>query len=391
MSRKFNFKPTSLYSKKSSRDNDQKSSIAFYLNNANFRLLRIKISKFDFSISSKRSDMITFVSRKTDTMPTFENIIHPIASELEKFNFHIEKEISSRNDFLNSISKYNFQTKGKQLRPILVMLSAKLLGEINTRTYTAATFVEIIHSASLIHDDVVDESDKRRGQYSVKALWGNKSAVLVGDYLLSKAMQTLLKHKEYGFLEIAAKTAAEMSEGELLQQDKSYSFDIEESEYFEVITKKTAGMISTCCIFGAMSVDADNKWIECLANYGKYLGITFQIRDDLFDYQHNEKVGKPLGNDIREHKMTLPLIHFLKNCNTMEREKTIHDIKFSNKDPKVVEAIIEKVQKSGGLQYAEGKMNVYAQKALQQIEQLPNSETLQSLKDLVTYCVEREK
>lgn len=313
----------------------------------------------------------------------------PITEELKHFNLLLDEELTVESQPLSSVFQHVLLAKGKQLRPILVLLSAKLFGEINDKTYRAALFVETVHTATLIHDDVIDESGLRRGKPSVNVGWGNRTAVLSGDYLLSKAVLNLSENGDYDILSEVLRTACLMSEGELMQSDKAAHFDINESDYFNIITRKTATLMEVCCKTGAFSVDADRQKISALAQFGKYLGIAFQIRDDIFDYQPSPELGKPAGNDIREHNFTLPLIHCLNHSNENERQQLLSDLRQIDEDAGLLPSIVERVKSSGGIAYAEKRMQEYVNIALRQLEGLPQSSALDALRDLAQYCVER--
>jgi octaprenyl-diphosphate synthase len=292
---------------------------------------------------------------------------------------------------LNKILKYVLKQKGKQIRPLFVLLSAKCHGEINENTYRAAAFIELLHTATLIHDDVVDNSDKRRGMFSLNALWKNKIAVLIGDYLLSKGMLLALQNKDYQMLDTISETVKAMSEGEIYQMEKARRMDITEEDYYDIIRGKTASLISSCCVVGALSVNATESQVEKMRKFGTSAGIAFQIKDDIFDYQINNKTGKPAGNDIQEHKMTLPLIHLLKISDKSERRSIIRKIKYHSDEVESRMEIIEKVHQNHCLDYAEEKMNAFVDEALSQLDEIKNEEALASLKALVNYCIKREK
>ena len=287
--------------------------------------------------------------------------------------------------------KYVLKQKGKQIRPLFVLLSAKCHGEINENTYRAAAFIELLHTATLIHDDVVDNSDKRRGMFSLNALWKNKIAVLIGDYLLSKGMLLALQNKDYQMLDTISETVKAMSEGEIYQMEKARRMDITEEDYYDIIRGKTASLISSCCVVGALSVNATESQVEKMRNFGTSAGIAFQIKDDIFDYQINNKTGKPAGNDIQEHKMTLPLIHLLKISDKSERRSIIRKIKYHSDEVESRMEIIDKVHQNHCLDYAEEKMNAFVDEALSQFDEIKNEEALASLKALVDYCIKREK
>ncbi len=324
-------------------------------------------------------------------MNTLDTIKKTIEPELKQFNVFLEDSLKSSTPLLNKILKYVLKQKGKQIRPLFVLLSAKCHGEINENTYRAAAFIELLHTATLIHDDVVDNSDKRRGMFSINALWKNKIAVLIGDYLLSKGMLLALQNKDYQMLDTISETVKAMSEGEIYQMEKARCMDITEEDYYDIIRRKTASLISSCCVVGALSVNATESQVEKMKNFGISAGIAFQIKDDIFDYQINNKTGKPAGNDIQEHKMTLPLIHLLKIVNNSERRSIVRKIKYHSDDVEARMDIINKVQQNHCLDYATEKMNSFVEDALNQLDEIKNEEALSSLKSLVNYCINREK
>lgn len=315
----------------------------------------------------------------------------PIKIELKKFEAYFEEIMSTKVPLLDKITNYIIQTKGKQLRPMLTLLSAKICGELKDSSYTAASLVEIIHTATLVHDDVVDEAEKRRGFFSIYALWKTKIAVLVGDYLLSKGLNIALEKKEYETLHIINQAVQAMSEGELMQIEKARKLDIKEDVYFEIIRQKTATLIAAACKAGASSSTTNEDHIEHLFSFGEKIGIAFQIKDDLFDYGDDEGIGKPRGIDIKEKKMTLPLIYALQKASWVERKKIIFNIKRRSKNKKVVKEIISFVKASGGLEYAEEKMLQYQNQALQILKELPQNEASSAMKDLVYYVTNRKK
>lgn len=324
-------------------------------------------------------------------MTSLDEIKKTIEPELKRFNVFLEESLKSSMPLLNKILRYILKQKGKQIRPLFVLLSAKCHGEINENTYRAAAFIELLHTATLIHDDVVDNSDKRRGLFSLNALWKNKIAVLVGDYLLSKGMMLALENKDYQMLDVISATVKAMSEGEIYQMEKARRMDITEEEYYDIIKAKTASLISSCCMLGAISVNATESQVEKMKNFGISAGIAFQIKDDIFDYQVNNKTGKPAGNDIQEHKMTLPLIHLLKIVDKSERRNIIRKIKYHSDEVEARMDIINKVYQNNCLDYAKEKMNDFVCDALSHLDEINDVEALESLKLLVKYCIEREK
>ena len=322
-------------------------------------------------------------------MSDLSSITLPIYQELKHFNLLLEEELMAETQPLCAIFHHVKNAKGKQLRPILVLLSAKLFGEINDKTYRSALFVEMVHTATLIHDDVVDESGLRRGKTSINAQWGNRTAVLSGDYLLSKAVLKLSENGDYDILSEVLRTACLMSEGELMQSDKATHFDINEADYFNIITRKTATLMEVCCKTGAFSANADRQQIGALAQFGKYLGIAFQIRDDIFDYQPSPELGKPAGNDIREHNFTLPLIYCLNHSDESQRQQLLSDLRQIDEKTELLPSIVERVTASGGIAYAEKRMQEFVNLALQQLEGLPQNDILDVLRNMARYCVER--
>ena len=314
----------------------------------------------------------------------------PIEEELRSFEKHFKSSMKSHVPLLDKITYYIVQRKGKQVRPIFVFLSAKVWGDINASTYNAASLVELLHTATLVHDDVVDDAMQRRGFFSINALWKNKIAVLVGDYLLSQGLLLAINNEEFQLLKIVSKAVKEMSEGELLQIEKARRLDIEESVYFDIIRQKTASLIAAACSAGAASVTSDEAIVEKMRHFGETVGIAFQIKDDLFDYGE-DSIGKPRGIDIKEKKMTLPLIYALSKADNSIKRNIINKIKNRSTDPKVVKEVIAFVKQSGGLEYAQSVMQEYTNKAMEIIDSFPNGEVQASLRDLVSYVIERKK
>lgn len=274
------------------------------------------------------------------------------------------------------------------MRPMFVILTAKLLGDINSSTYIAASLIEILHTASLIHDDVVDESHERRGFLSINAIWKSKIAVLLGDYLLSRGMLLAVDNKEYELLKIVSKAVKEMSEGELLQIQKSRKLNITEEQYYEIIRKKTAALIASCTACGAKSVNSDDETVEKMWQFGEYIGMAFQIKDDLFDYQHKSIIGKPVGNDIKEKKLTLPLIYALSNNNS-ESKRILNLVKNNRKKSRNIKEVIDYVKRSGGIEYSTDRMIEYKNKALDVIQDYPDSDIKESLISLIDFVTLR--
>jgi len=311
---------------------------------------------------------------------------------MELFETKFRESMSSKVALLNRITYYIVNRKGKQMRPMFVFLTAKLLnnGEVNERTYRGASIIELIHTASLVHDDVVDESNKRRGFFSINALWKNKIAVLVGDYLFSKGLLLSLDNGDFDLLRIISVAVREMSEGELLQIEKARRLDIDEEIYYDIIRQKTATLIAACCSMGACSVKPESEEVEIFRKFGEYCGMAFQIKDDLFDYGE-QKIGKPTGIDIKEQKMTLPLIHVLNTCSNSEKKWLINSVKNHNRDKKRVKEVIEFVINRGGLTYAETKMHEFKKQALDVLGTYPQSQYRDSLELMVNYVVDRKK
>lgn len=291
---------------------------------------------------------------------------------------------------LDRIMQYIVRRKGKQMRPMFVFLTAKLIGETTERTYRGASMIELIHTASLVHDDVVDDSDMRRGFFSINALWQNKIAVLVGDYLLSKSVLLATENKDFDLLTVVSTAIREMSEGELLQIEKARNLDITEEIYFEIIRQKTATLIAACCEAGARSVGCSEEMAAKMNRFGELVGIAFQIKDDLFDYTSTNLIGKPIGIDIKEQKMTLPLIYSINTANKTEKRWLIRSVKKHNHNKKRVNEVIEYVKTHGGLNYARQAMYDYRDKALRILDEFPDSEAKTSLTTLLNYVVERK-
>jgi len=312
-----------------------------------------------------------------------------IAKELEIFEKVFKDSVKSHVSLLDTIMRYIVKRKGKQLRPMFVLLSAKLTGEINDKTYRAASLVELLHTATLVHDDVVDESYERRGFFSINALWKNKIAVLVGDYLLSKGLLLSLDNDDFETLKILSNAVKQMSEGELLQIEKARNLNLQEATYFEIITNKTASLLASSCAAGAYSTSQDQLAAAKMKQFGEWVGIAFQIKDDLFDYG-NEDVGKPTGNDIKEKKLTLPIIYTLNNCSPALRKNLIYIIKNENRRKEKVNEVIEVVKKSGGIAYSQQKMEEYRDKALQLLYEFDDSEVRRTLEELVRYTTDRK-
>ncbi len=312
-----------------------------------------------------------------------------LAQELIAFEKHFKDAVKSRVSLLDRIMHYIIQRKGKQLRPRFVLLCAKLGGQITESTYRAASLVELLHTATLVHDDVVDDAMERRGFFSINALWKNKVAVLVGDYLLSKGLLLSLNHGDFKILKILSTAVKEMSEGELLQMEKSRNLNLDESVYYEIIKGKTASLLASACAAGAASTFTDEAMVEKMRLFGEKTGMAFQIKDDLFDYG-TDKVGKPTGNDIKEKKLTLPLIYTLNNCDKATKNKIIYIVKNNNKDKKKVQYVLDTVQNCGGIEYAHNKMIAYRDEALEILNNFEDSEVKQALEQLVRFTTDRK-
>lgn len=324
-------------------------------------------------------------------MSDLKKIRVPIAEHLKLFEKKFRSSMKSKVPLLDTITRYIYKRKGKQMRPMFVFFAAGICGSINESSYRAASLIELLHTATLVHDDVVDDSNIRRGYFSINALWKNKIAVLVGDYLLSRGLLLSLNNNEFELLRIVSNATQEMAEGELLQIEKARRLDIKEEIYFDIIRKKTASLIASCCAAGAESVGADKDTVEKMHQIGECVGIAFQIKDDLFDYQDSTAIGKPNGIDIKEQKMTLPLIHMLNNTGRLEKRKVINVVKRHNNNPGKVNKVIDKVNRSGGIEYATQKMYEYQQKAFDLLSEFPDSPMRRSFEDLVKYTVERNK
>ncbi len=315
-----------------------------------------------------------------------------IETEMDLFEDKFKEAMSSQVSLLNRITFYIATRKGKQMRPMFVFLVAKLLAEnnqVNERTYRGASIIELIHTASLVHDDIVDDSSKRRGFFSINALWKNKIAVLVGDYFFSKGLLLSLDHDDFDLLKIVSVAVREMSQGELLQLEKARNLNLDEEVYYDIIRQKTATLIAACCAMGAASIKPDSKEVEVFRKFGEYAGMAFQIKDDLFDYSE-DRVGKPTGIDIRERKMTLPFLHVLEKASASQKKWLIDGIKKHNKNKKRVKEIIAFVIEQGGLDYAQIQMNQFRDKALEILKAYPETVYSIALSNLVNYVVDRK-
>jgi len=323
-------------------------------------------------------------------MSRLDEIKRPIEKELDVFEEKFKASMKSSVPLLDRITHYIVKRKGKQIRPMFVFFSASLCGQISEATHRGAALVELLHTATLVHDDVVDNSYERRGFFSVNALWKNKVAVLVGDFLLARGMHLSLNNNDFNLLKIVNHAVQQMSEGELLQMEKARKLDIDESVYYEVIRQKTASLIASCCAVGAASVGASDEVVEKMRSFGENVGMAFQIKDDLFDFGTDD-VGKPLGIDIKEKKITLPLIYALSKASKAEKHRIINLVKNHNEDSQKVAEVIYFVRNSGGLAYAEMQMHRYQSQAFDILNSLPENEARTGLEQLVRFTTERKK
>lgn len=319
---------------------------------------------------------------------SLDDIKRPIAEELDEFEYRFKKAMKSDVALLDKVTSYIVKRKGKQVRPMFVFLAAKICGEMNDATYDGASLVEMLHTATLVHDDVVDDSIERRGFFSVNALWKNKIAVLVGDYLLSRGLTLAVANNHFRSLQILSNAVQQMSEGELLQMEKARRLDIQEDIYFDIIKKKTASLIASACAIGAASTAKDEQLIEKMHELGETIGIAFQIKDDLFDYGEDE-IGKPRGIDIKERKMTLPLIYALNHASQNEKTKVINIIKNQNENTEKVKEVIAFVKNSEGIDYTKQKMLFYRDKAMEILNTFNPSPSRDSLGALLDYTINR--
>jgi len=373
-----------LFYQISKRSNTQKTNnkitgiSRFYCFNdyANKKIAAIKILISTFTPCTYRNIFMELVNKV-------------IGTELSLFEKKFTESVKSTNHLLDRIMRFIIKRKGKQMRPMFVFLSAKIAGEINDATYRAAALIELLHTATLVHDDVVDNSMKRRNFFSINALWKNKIAVLVGDYLLSKGLLLSIDNGDYKILQITSRAVKEMSEGELLQMEKARKLDIDENIYFEIIRAKTASLLSSACAAGAYSASADESVSERFRLFGEKVGIAFQIKDDLFDYGQ-DNIGKPTGIDIKEKKMTLPLIYTLQNTDAATKRKIIYIVKNNSTDRAKVNEVINLVQQSGGIAYAQKKMEAYRQEALELLRTYPDSSARAAMEELVNYVIDRK-
>jgi octaprenyl-diphosphate synthase len=324
-------------------------------------------------------------------MSVITEIKKPIQQEMLLFEKKFKNSLNSNVPLLDKILHYIVKRKGKQMRPMFVFLSGKLFGDVNESSFRAASLIELLHTATLVHDDVIDDANMRRGFFSINALWKNKIAVLVGDYLLSQGLLMSLENQEYDLLQIVSKAVKEMSEGELLQIEKARKLDIEEDVYFEIIRQKTATLIAACCACGAVAAKQDKETVERMRKFGELIGIAFQMKDDLFDYYNEDLIGKPTGIDIKEQKMTLPLIYTLKNSDKKQKKFIIQTVKNYNTNSERVGKVLEIVKRSGGINYTVEKMKSYQNEALKMLKTFDDNESRKSLELLVNFVIERKK
>jgi octaprenyl-diphosphate synthase len=323
-------------------------------------------------------------------MKEIEKIKSPIKNEIELFEAKFQKSMNSNVPLLNRIIHYVINRKGKQMRPMFVFLTAKIIanGKVNDKVYRAASVIELIHTATLVHDDVVDSSNFRRGFFSLNALWKNKIAVLVGDFLLSKGMLLCIDNDDFDLLKLISKSVKDMSQGELLQIEKTRRLNLDEKVYFEIIRKKTASLISACCALGASASNATIEKTKEFANFGEKIGIAFQLKDDLFDYG-DKKIGKPIGIDIKEKKLTLPIIYAINKSSNSKKRWLINCIKNHNNDKNIIKQVIKYVKESGGIEYTNSKLKLFQREALNYLNNYPNNSYKESLIRLVNYVIER--
>ena len=319
-----------------------------------------------------------------------QEIFTPVAEEIAKFKAFFRENLISKEPLLSDVTSYLSKGEGKQIRPLLVLLSAKMHGEVNHSTYIAATSIEMVHTATLIHDDIVDNSSERRGRKSVQAQWEPQVAVLAGDYLLAKALDLAIQNSEYELLRLVTKAVKEMSEGELVQMSKAESLDTTEEEYLGIIYKKTASLLSSCASTGTRSIINNNDTVDIMREVGRNIGMAFQIRDDIFDYEAGNLTGKSAGNDIKEHKLTLPLIYALQQVDENEKRQVLASLLSSNEHPEKVDEVISFVHRNGGIIYAEQEMKGYCNKAIELLSQFPDNAARSSLIKLASYTATRK-
>lgn len=324
-------------------------------------------------------------------MSILAEIKKPVEKEMDSFEAYFSRNMKSDIPLLKIVLNYILRRKGKQMRPLLVFLTARLNGEITEATYVAATLIELLHTASIVHDDVVDDASERRGSLSINALWNSKIAVLVGDYMLSKGLLISVEKSRYDMLEIVSDAVKSMAEGELLQLQKSRKLNIREEDYYKIILSKTAALISACTATGARSVSGDPGKIQLMKEFGENIGIAFQIRDDILDYESNGLTGKTAGNDIKEKKITLPLIYALGHASSSQKSQILTVVKKKKKTKEEIKGVIDFVHRSGGIEYSESRMNHFRDKALTILESYPESDVRESLKKFVNYTTSRNK
>lgn len=324
-------------------------------------------------------------------MPCIKEIQAPVSEEMKAFSGHFREVLRSDVALLDTIMRYIVKRKGKQMRPLFVFLTARLHGGCSEKTYTAASLIELLHTATLVHDDVVDESDKRRGFFSIQALWKKKVAVLVGDYLLSKGLLTAVDAEAFDLLKLTSRAVREMSEGELLQLEKARRLDITEDVYFEIIRRKTASLIAACCACGAASAGASKDKIDAMWRFGEKTGLAFQIKDDLLDLGDGKRTGKPTGQDIREKKLTLPLIFTLQTADMATRNRLLRLVKRAPKDPDAVREVMDAVLNGPGIEYAREKMRVFRNEAVAMLNGFEDEESKRALIDMLDFTIERNR
>jgi len=324
-------------------------------------------------------------------LSSLNSIKKPVENELKAFEPYFRKIMSSKVPLLSIITNHIYRRKGKQVRPLLVFLSAGMNGSITEATFVAAGMIELLHTATLIHDDVVDEANERRGSFSINALWRSKIAVLVGDFLLSKGLLLAIETNEFELLRNMSHAVKEMSEGELLQIERSRRMNIDEETYFDIIHKKTATLIASCLVNGAVSVGAEQAMIDKMYEYGVNLGLAFQIKDDIFDYQAKGALGKPTGNDIKENKLTLPLIYALSRVDKVKKRRMLSQLRKSKRSQQAVEEVIRFANEYGGIEYATDRMNEYKDKAIAALKPFPESIYRDALIDMANFVVNRKK
>ncbi len=336
-------------------------------------------------VTSHYSSTFTLLMNNVNDIKKF------VEPEMEMFEKKFKQSMKSNVPLLDRVTGYIIKRKGKQLRPMFVFISAKLFASVGESTYVGASLIELLHTATLVHDDVVDDSFERRGFFSLNAIWKNKIAVLVGDFLLSKGLILSVNSNEFEQLRIVTDAVQQMSEGELLQMEKARKLNITEEIYFDIIRQKTAVLLAACCACGAASQKQNNDTIEKMRRFGEFTGMAFQIKDDLFDYGAGKNIGKPTGIDIKERKLTLPLIYTLNNVDQTTRRKIINVVKNDNENSKKVKEVVEIVYQTGGIDYATKTMNEFKEKALTELDFFPDNEAKRALAFLVNYTVEREK